>query len=129
VNGTSDKNDAPLVRVASALESISTPLRVVAIVAATVLLVVTLGEVMMIVFAAVLVAVLLRGAAARVGRLVSIGTGWGLLAVVLLLVVFFGGLGTHGATVVHAADGMGTRSAPAIAVRSRSGRRRDRQPG
>jgi predicted PurR-regulated permease PerM len=93
VNGASDKNDAPLERVANALESISTLLRVVAIVAATVLLVVTLGEVMMIVFAAVLVAVLLRGAAARVGRLASIGTGWGLLAVVLLLVVFFGGLG------------------------------------
>src|SRR3978361_1978413 len=93
VNEASDKNDAPLERVASALESISTLLRVVATVAATVLLGVTLGEVMMIVFAAVLVAVLLRGAAARVGRLASIGTGWGLFAVVLLLVVFFGGLG------------------------------------
>jgi predicted PurR-regulated permease PerM len=93
VNGSSDKHDAAHARMASALESISTLLRVVAAAAAIVLLAVTLGEVVMTVFAAVLVAVLLRGAAARVGRLAHVGTGWGLLAVVLFLLGLFGGLG------------------------------------
>jgi predicted PurR-regulated permease PerM len=63
------------------------------IAAAVVLLTATLGEVIMTVFAAVLLAVLLRGAAARVGGLTRIGTGWGLLVVVLLLTGFVSGLG------------------------------------
>src|SRR5579884_2277912 len=93
VNGASDKQDAPLARAAGALESIATVLRTATIAAAVVLLVATLGEVVMIAFAAVLVAVLLRGAAARLGRLIGVGTGWGLLVVVVLLIAFFGGLG------------------------------------
>ena len=87
------KEEASLDRVAGALERIAALLRVVAITAAVVLAIATLGDVLMIVFAAVLVAVLLRGTAARLGRLVGIGTGWGLLAVVVLLLAFFGGLG------------------------------------
>jgi len=93
VNEASDERAAPLDRAASALESISTLLRLVVVATAIVLLVATLGEVVVIVFAAVLVAILLRGAAARAGRLAGIGAGWGLLAVVLLLFGFIGGLG------------------------------------
>src|SRR3954462_12172250 len=93
VDESSSKQDAPLARAAGALEGIRTLLRAVAIAAAIVLVVATLGDVVMIVFAAVLAAVLLRGAAARIGRLIGVGTGWGLLAVVVLLVAFFGGLG------------------------------------
>lgn len=92
-NDHPERPDASLDRAAGALEGMATVLRVAAFAAAVVLLVATLGEVVMIVFAAVLVAVLLRGAAARVGRLTGIGTGWGLLVVVVLLVGFFGGLG------------------------------------
>jgi predicted PurR-regulated permease PerM len=92
VNGPS-KDEVPLARTAAALEGIRTLLRAIAIAAAIVLDIATLGEVVMIAFAAVLVAVLLRGAAARIGRLVGVGTGWGLLAVVVLLIAFFGGLG------------------------------------
>jgi predicted PurR-regulated permease PerM len=92
-NGCPETTDAPLTRVAKALEDIRILLRAVAIAAAVVLLVATLGEVVIIVFAAVLAAVLLRGAAARVGRVTRVGTGWGLLTVVLLAVAFFGGLG------------------------------------
>lgn len=93
VNQGSAKDDASLVRMAGALESIATLLRLVAITAGIVLLIVALGEVVVIVFAAVLVAVLLRGAAARFGRLAGIGTGWGLLVVLLLLAAILGGLG------------------------------------
>src|SRR4051812_6393454 len=93
VNGSPDKQDSPLARAAGALESIATVLRMATIAAAVVLLVATLGEVVMTVFAAVLLAILLRGAAARVGGLTRIGTGWGLLVVVLLLTGFVGGLG------------------------------------
>jgi predicted PurR-regulated permease PerM len=92
-NGYSERPNTQLARVAGALEGIKTLLRTVAVAAAIVLVIATLGEVVMIVFAAVLVAVLLRGAAAWVGNLIGIGTGWGLLAVVVLLVGFFGGLG------------------------------------
>jgi predicted PurR-regulated permease PerM len=93
VDESSSKQDAPLARAAGALEGIRTLLWAVAIAAAIVLVVATLGDVVMIVFAAVLAAVLLRGAAVRIGRLIGVGTGWGLLAVVVLLVAFFGGLG------------------------------------
>jgi predicted PurR-regulated permease PerM len=92
-NGDGKQPDASLARVAQALDRISTLLRAVAITAAAVLLITTLGEVVMIVFAAVLVAVLLRGVAVRTGRLTGIGTGWGLLVVVVLLAGLFGVLG------------------------------------
>lgn len=115
-NGYPKRTDAPLSRVANALEGIKTLLRAVAIAAAVVLVIATLGEVVMIVFAAVLAAVLLRGAAAWVGRLAGIGTGWGLLAVVVLLVGFFGGLGWwFGPDLAHQAaqlqDSMGRQLA------------------
>ena len=87
------RDEVSLARVAGALEGIATVLHVAAVAAGAVLLVATLGDVVMIVFAAVLAAVLLRGAATRVGRLLGIGTGWGLLAVVVLLLAFLGGLG------------------------------------
>lgn len=100
----SSPDDTAIARQARALERIATLLRVVAVAAAIVLLVATLGEMVMLVFAVVLVAVLLRGAAARIGRLTGIGTGWGLLAVVLLLVAFFGGIGWwRGPALVHQA--------------------------
>ncbi|MBN9563528.1 MAG: AI-2E family transporter [Alphaproteobacteria bacterium] len=105
VNGASDKDDLPLDRAASALEGISTVLRVVTIAAAIVLLIATLGDLVMIVFAAVLVAVLLRGAAARVGHLAHIGVGWGLLVVMLLLIGTIGGLGWwFGPDLAHQAN-------------------------
>jgi len=85
--------ETALARQARALERIAALLRVVAVAAAITLLVATLGEMVMLVFAAVLVAVLLRGAADWTGRVTGIGTGWGLLVVVVLLIAFFGGLG------------------------------------
>lgn len=92
-NGHLEKRETLLARQARALERISTLLRLVAIAAAIVLVIATLGEVVMIVFATVLLAVLLRGAAARIGRLLHIGTGWGILVVFVLLIAFFGGVG------------------------------------
>jgi len=92
-NGRPEQPDSDVARAANALERISTLLRAVAIITASVLVIITLGQVVMIVFAAVLVAVLLRGAATRLGRVTGIGPGWGLLVVVLLLAGFFGGLG------------------------------------
>ncbi len=89
----SGKSDDLLARQVRALESISTLLRLVAVAAAIVVLVAVLGEVVMIIFATVLIAVMLRGTAARIGCLTGIGTGWGLLTVLLLTVAFFGGLG------------------------------------
>jgi hypothetical protein len=77
VNESSADRDAALVRGANALERIARLLRVVIAAAAILLVVATLGEVVMIVFAAVLFAVLLRGAAGRLGRLIGVGTGWG----------------------------------------------------
>lgn len=93
VDGQSGKPNDLLARQVRALESISTLLRLVAVAAAIVVLVAVLGEVVMIIFATVLIAVLLRGNAVRIGRVTGIGTGWGLLVVVLLTVTFFGGLG------------------------------------
>jgi predicted PurR-regulated permease PerM len=92
-NGQPEQPDTSLARVANALERISRLLRATVIAAAVVLLATALGEVVMIVFAAVLVAVLLRGAAARVGGLAGIGTGWSLMIVMLLLMGLVGGLG------------------------------------
>lgn len=92
-DGQPVKADDLLARHVRALESIATLLRLVVVAAAVVVLVAVLGEVVMIVFATVLIAVMLRGAAARIGRLTGIGTGLGLLVVVLLTVAFFGGLG------------------------------------
>lgn len=92
-NAAPEGRDTPGARQARALERIHALLRVVAITAAVVLMIATLGELVMIVFAAVLTAILLRGAAAWTGRVTGIGTGWGLLVVSLLLIAFFGGLG------------------------------------
>jgi len=93
LNEAPDQRDALLARAAGALEGIAAVLRVAATAAAAVLVVTTLGDVVMIVFAAVLAAVLLRGTAERAGRLGGIGTGWGLLVVVVALVALLGGLG------------------------------------
>ncbi|MBV9748576.1 MAG: AI-2E family transporter [Acetobacteraceae bacterium] len=104
-NGDSGKPDELLARQVRALESISTLLRLVAVAAAIVVLVAVLGEVVMIIFAAVLIAVMLRGAAARIGRLAGIGTGWSLLLVVVATTAFFAGMGWwRGPKLVHEAD-------------------------
>jgi predicted PurR-regulated permease PerM len=81
------------VREVKALEGISLTLRVVAVVAAAAIIVATLGEVVMIIFAAVLAAVVLRGAAVRVGRLVNLSPRWGLVVVIVGLLVLLVGLG------------------------------------
>lgn len=103
-DGRSEGPDSPLSRVAGALEDISTLLRVVAVAAAVVLVVVAFGSAVMIAFAALLAAVMLHGTAARVGRLTGIGTRWGLLVLLLLLVAFLGGLvWWRGAALAHQA--------------------------
>ncbi|HJS84847.1 MAG TPA: AI-2E family transporter [Acetobacteraceae bacterium] len=66
--------------------------RIIAISAATGLVIATLGDVVMIIFAAALVAVLLRGAGERLGRVLHVGTGWGVLAVIVGVIAFLGGL-------------------------------------
>ena len=105
VDRQSGKSDDLLARHVQALENISMLLQLVAVAAAVVVLVTVLGEVVMIVFATVLIAVMLRGAAARIGHLAGIGTGWGLLAVVVLIVAFFGGLGWwRGPKLTHEAN-------------------------
>ncbi len=109
-----DRRQRLLTREARALEtiaSIARPLRsltalfqAVAVAVAIVLLIATLGDVVMIVFAAVLLAVLLHGAGQRVGRLLHIGTGGGLLIVIVGMIAFFGGLGWwQGASLAHQA--------------------------
>jgi len=55
-----------------------------------VLLLRELADVLLLVFAAILIAVVLRGAAEHLGRLVRISTGWALLAIVLGLAVLVG---------------------------------------
>ena len=99
------KSDDLLARRVRALESISTLLWLVAVAAAIVVLVAVLGEVVMIIFATVLIAVMLRGAGARIGRLTNVGTGWGLLVMVVLIAAFFGGLGWwRGPKLTHEAS-------------------------
>jgi predicted PurR-regulated permease PerM len=66
--------------------------RAIAVAAAVGLVIATLGDVVMIVFAAALVAVLLRGAGERLGRALHVGTGWGVAAMVLGVVALLGGL-------------------------------------
>lgn len=92
-DGNPQERDRLLARGVRALESASTLFWAVAIATAIGLVIATLGDIVMIVFAAVLTAVLLRGAAARIGRLAGIGTGWGLLVVVVGLIALIGGLG------------------------------------
>jgi predicted PurR-regulated permease PerM len=92
-DGTPQERNRLVARGVRALESVSTLFWAVAIAIALGLIVATLGDVVMIVFAAVLFAVMLRGAAARTGRMLGIRTGWGLLIVVVGLVALFGGLG------------------------------------
>ncbi len=72
------------------VRNLSALFRAIAIAAAVGLVIATLGDVVMIVFAAALVAVLLRGVAERLGRVTHIGTGWGLVAVIVGVVTFLG---------------------------------------
>lgn len=74
------------------VRSLSVLFRVIAIAAAVGLVIATLGEVIMIVFAAALVAVLLRGSGERLGRVLHIGAGWGVLAVIVGVIAFLGGI-------------------------------------
>lgn len=81
-----------LAKVVPPVKSLSALFRAIAIAAVVGLVIATLGDVVMIVFAAALIAVLLRGTAQRLGRVLHIGTGWALLAVLVGLVVVVGGL-------------------------------------
>jgi predicted PurR-regulated permease PerM len=74
------------------VRSLSVLFRIIAIATAVGLVIATLGEVIMIVFAAALVAVLLRGSGERLGRVLHIGAGWGVLAVIVGVIAFLGGL-------------------------------------
>jgi predicted PurR-regulated permease PerM len=97
-----DQRDALHAREVRALEelaqlvrpvrSLSALFRGFAVAAAIGLVIATLGDVVMIIFAAVLVAVLLRGAGERFGRVLRIGTGWGLVAVIVGVIALLGGL-------------------------------------
>jgi predicted PurR-regulated permease PerM len=80
---------AELVRPVSRVSAL---FRTIAIAAAVGLVIATLGDVVMIVFAAALIAVLLRGTAERLGHLLHIPTGWALLVVLVGLVALLGGL-------------------------------------
>ncbi len=79
-----------LSRLVRPVKRLSTLFRAIAIAAAVGLVIATLGDVVMIVFAAALVAVLLRGLAERLGRATYIGTGWGLVAVIVGVVALLG---------------------------------------
>lgn len=79
-----------LVRPVTGLASL---FRWIAIAAVVGLVIATLGDVVMIVFAAVLIAVLLRGLAQRLGQALHIGAGWGLAVVILGLIALLGALG------------------------------------
>lgn len=74
------------------VRSLSSLFRTIAIAAVVGLVIATLGDVVMIIFAAVLVAVLLRGSGERLGRVLHIGTGWGAVAVVVGVIAFLGGV-------------------------------------
>ncbi len=74
------------------VRSLSALFRLVAIAAAIGLAIATLGDVVMIVFAAALVAVLLRGSGERLGRVLHVGTGWGVLAVIVGVIASLVGL-------------------------------------
>lgn len=81
-----------LARKVRTLERIASLMQVVATAAAA-LVVFTFGEVVMTAFAAVLAALMLRGAAFWLGRITRLSTGWGLVVVIVLLAVSVGGLG------------------------------------
>jgi predicted PurR-regulated permease PerM len=81
-----------LAKLVRPIRSLSALFRAIAIAAAVGLVIATLGDVVMIVFAAALAAVLLRGVAERLGRVLHIGTGWALLGVIVGAVAFLGGL-------------------------------------
>jgi predicted PurR-regulated permease PerM len=74
------------------VRSLSALFRAIAVAAVVGLVIATLGDVIMIVFAAALIAVLLRGTAQRLGNVLHIRTGWALLAVLVSLVAVVGGL-------------------------------------
>ncbi|MBV8613121.1 MAG: AI-2E family transporter [Acetobacteraceae bacterium] len=74
------------------VRSLASLFRIVAVAAAIGLVIATLGEVVMIIFAAALVAVLLRGAGERLGRALHVGAGWGVAAVIVGVVALLGGL-------------------------------------
>ena len=93
INLPSDAQKSLAAREVKALEGISLVLRLVAVAAAVAVVVAALGEVVMIIFAAVLVAVMLRGAAVRVGRAVKLPAQWSLLLVLVGLLVLLAGLG------------------------------------
>jgi predicted PurR-regulated permease PerM len=81
-----------LSKIVRPLRGLSALFRAIAIAAAVGLVIATLGEVVMVVFAAALVAVLLRGTGERLGRVLHVGTGWGVLAVILGTITLLGGL-------------------------------------
>ncbi len=81
-----------LAQIVRPLKHLSALFRAIAIAAVIGLVIATLGDVVMIVFAAALAAVLLRGAGRRLGRVAHIGTGWGLLVVILAVLALIGGL-------------------------------------
>ena len=103
VNGQREPQDALLARHGRALEELSWRLRplaslsrlawAVAIAVTAGLIIATLGQLVMIVFAAVLIATLLRGAGTRIGAWTGIGPGWGMVVVILILLACVGGLG------------------------------------
>jgi predicted PurR-regulated permease PerM len=115
VNAQDERRDALLARQARALEelslrmrplaSLSRLFRVVTIAVAAGLVIATLGQLVMIIFAAVLIATLLRGAGRRLGAWTGIGSGWGMLVVVLAMLAFAGGIGWwRGADLLDQAD-------------------------
>lgn len=81
-----------LSRLVRPVRSLSTLFHAIAIAAAVGLVIATLGDVIMIIFAAALLAVLLRGSAQRLGRVLHISTGWAMLIVILGVIVLLGGL-------------------------------------
>lgn len=97
-----DGHDHALARGAAALERIALVLWAVAIAAAIGLVIAALGDVVMILFAAMLFAVLLRGGAEAIGRWTRVGPGAGLAIEVLGLLGLFGGFGWwRGPRLVH----------------------------
>jgi predicted PurR-regulated permease PerM len=76
-------------------------LRAVAIAALLLLVAAQLGDVLLLVFAAILVASVLRGGAAWLHRRIGIGTGWCLAVVLVVIVLLFTALfGLEGARMI-----------------------------